>query len=240
MITIIPAIDIIAGQCVRLTRGDYTTAKIYSGDPVETARRFEQHGVRRLHLVDLDGARAGHIVNQETLRRVAAATALAIDFGGGIRSSADARLALACGAQMITAGSIAAQAPETVLGWMKEFGGGRIILGADFKAGRIAVSGWQETTAKNLTDFIAAYYEAGIRQVICTDIERDGMLQGPAIAVYEEIKARFADLQLIASGGISGLADVVRLEEAGIDGVIIGKAIYEGRVTLEELGPFLN
>ena len=239
MITIIPAIDLIGGQCVRLTRGEYATATIYSGDPVETAQTFARHGVRRLHMVDLDGARTGHMVQGGILRQVAAATGLIIDFGGGVRSSADAEAAFACGAQMITAGSIAVRDPGAVLGWLERFGPERILLGADFRAGRIAVSGWQESTQQSLEEFIAFYHDRGVRQAVCTDIERDGMLQGPALDTYVQLKERFSDLQLIASGGIAALADVVRLEAAGIDGVIIGKALYEGRITLAELAPWL-
>ncbi|HOT98492.1 MAG TPA: 1-(5-phosphoribosyl)-5-[(5-phosphoribosylamino)methylideneamino]imidazole-4-carboxamide isomerase [bacterium] len=239
MITIIPAIDLIDGQCVRLTRGEYATAQLCSSDPVATAIDFERHGVKRLHVVDLDGARAGHIVNGEVLRRIATATALTIDFGGGVRTAADAGLAFACGAQMITAGSIAVRDPGTVLGWLERFGAERILLGADFSAGRIAVSGWQEKTQQNLEEFIAFFYDRGVRQAVCTDIERDGMLQGPALEAYVRLKERFPDLQLIASGGVAAIEDIARLEAAGVAGVIIGKALYEGRVTFAELEPWL-
>lgn len=239
MITIIPAIDLIGGQCVRLTRGEYATAKVYSGDPVATALEFERQGVKRLHLVDLDGARAGHIVNSEVLQRIAEATALSIDFGGGVRTAADAEWAFACGARMVTAGSVAAHAPQEVVGWLERFGSERILLGADVRAGRIAVSGWQESTGHSLETFIAFFEAHGLRGVVCTDIERDGMLGGPALDLYTRLKSRFPGLELTASGGIASIDDIARLEAAGIEGVIIGKALYEGRITLAELEPWL-
>ncbi|MBN2423556.1 MAG: 1-(5-phosphoribosyl)-5-[(5-phosphoribosylamino)methylideneamino]imidazole-4-carboxamide isomerase [Calditrichaceae bacterium] len=239
MITIIPAIDVIDGKCVRLTRGDYATKKIYSDDPLETARLFEDHGIKRLHMVDLDGAREKKVININTLKKVADGTNLVIDFGGGVQTRKDLELALDCGAQMITAGSIAVRDSATVLNWLNEFGAETIILGADYKRNKIAVSGWQESADISLTDFIKFYYEKGIRKIICTDIQRDGMLAGPALQKYIDIKTSFPEIVLIASGGVSGIDDVKKLNDAGIDGVIIGKAIYENRITLKELEPYL-
>ncbi|MDR2118779.1 MAG: 1-(5-phosphoribosyl)-5-[(5-phosphoribosylamino)methylideneamino] imidazole-4-carboxamide isomerase [Tannerellaceae bacterium] len=235
MIELIPAIDLIDGKCVRLTQGDYGTRKIYGEDPLEIARRFEDCGMRRLHVVDLDGARAGHIVHYRTLERLATRTALVIDYGGGLKQEKDLAIAFECGARMATGGSIAVKDPEAFASWIATFGSDRIILGADAKDGKIAVSGWEETTGEDLIPFIRAYHEKGITQVISTDIRRDGTLQGPSIAMYGEIRREIPSVYLIASGGVSSAGDIEQLEEAGIPAVIFGKAFYEGRLRPEDL-----
>jgi phosphoribosylformimino-5-aminoimidazole carboxamide ribotide isomerase len=233
-IELIPAIDLIEGKCVRLTQGDYSTKKIYDEDPLEVAKRFEDHGLRRLHVVDLDGARQGHIVNHRTLERLAGHTRLVIDFGGGLKHDADLETAFDSGAQMVTGGSIAVRDPERFAAWIARFGSERIILGADAKDRRIAISGWEEDTDIELIPYIEEYHRKGIRKVICTDIIRDGMLQGPAVDLYREIQSA-APVYLIASGGVGSMADIERLEEAGIPAVIIGKALYEGKILLKEM-----
>lgn len=238
MIELIPAIDLIEGKCVRLTQGNYATQKIYNEDPLEVAQQFEDTGIRRLHLVDLDGAKAGRIINYKVLEKIATHTNLVIDFGGGLKSDEDLCIAFDCGAQMITGGSIAVKQPERFLAWLEQYGNERIILGADAKDKKIAVNGWEEGTNTELIPFIQAYQSKGIRKVICTDISRDGMLQGLAIELYQEIQGTVADLYLIASGGVSSLTDIERLAEAGIPAVILGKAIYEGRISLKELEQF--
>ncbi len=238
MIELIPAIDLIEGKCVRLTQGDYATRKIYNEDPLEVARQFEDVGVRRLHLVDLDGAKAGRIVNYKVLEKIATHTGLVIDFGGGLKSDDDLRIAFDCGAEMITGGSIAVKQPERFLTWLERYGNERIILGADAKEKRIAINGWEEGTDVELIDFIQAYQTKGIRKVISTDIARDGMLQGPAIELYQEIQQAIRDLYLIASGGVRSIGDIEQLEEAGIPAVIFGKAIYEGHILLKDLKRF--
>jgi phosphoribosylformimino-5-aminoimidazole carboxamide ribotide isomerase len=235
MITIVPAIDIIDGKCVRLSRGEFASRKIYNQNPVEVARSFQDIGIRRLHLVDLDGARAKKVVNWKTLEAIAAQTELVIDFGGGVQTDEDLRTAFESGAAMITAGSIAVKEPQRVLNWLKLFGGEKIILGADVKNGKIAIHGWQEKTERELLQFLGEYMERGITQTICTDVARDGMLNGPAFELYREIKTEYPDLRLTASGGIAGIDDIYRLNDDGIDAVIIGKAIYEGRIQLTEL-----
>lgn len=238
MIELIPAIDLIDGKCVRLTQGDYDSKKIYNENPVEVARMFEDYGIRRLHVVDLDGAREGHLVNYRTLERIASRTSLIIDFGGGVQRESDLEIAFASGAQMVTAGSIAVKEPETVLAWVKKFGNDKIILGADVYDKKIAIHGWKETTDKELIPFIQGYYEQGITQVICTDIRKDGMLEGPSTALYREIEEAIPMLRLIASGGVSSIADIEALDEAGLYGVIFGKALYEGKIQLKELVRF--
>lgn len=238
MIELIPAIDLIEGKCVRLTQGDYATRKIYNEDPLEVARQFEDVGVRRLHLVDLDGAKAGRIVNYKVLEKIATHTGLVIDFGGGLKSDDDLRIAFDCGAEMITGGSIAVKQPERFLTWLERYGNERIILGADAKEKKIAINGWEEGTDVELIDFIQAYQTKGIRKVISTDIARDGMLQGPAIELYQEIQQAIRDLYLIASGGVRSIGDIEQLEEAGIPAVIFGKAIYEGHILLKDLKRF--
>jgi phosphoribosylformimino-5-aminoimidazole carboxamide ribotide isomerase len=240
MIEIIPAIDIIEGKCVRLSQGDYLTKKVYNENPLDVAKEFEDHGIQRLHLVDLDGAKAGHIINYRTLDKIAGKTKLVIDFGGGLKSSDDLRIAFENGAQMVTGGSIAVKNTREFESWIHTFGSEKIILGADAKDGKIAVSGWLETTDKELLSFISTYYDKGIRQVICTDISKDGMLQGPATELYKSIMKVLPDLHLVASGGVSSIKDIEQLDNEGIPAVIFGKAIYEGRIKLKELERFLN
>lgn len=235
MIELIPAIDIIEGKCVRLTQGDYDTKKIYNEDPLEVAKMFEDYGIRRLHVVDLDGARQGCIINYHTLERLATQTSLTIDFGGGLKQDSDLEIAFNSGAQMVTGGSIAVKNPEVFSSWISKFGSEKIILGADAKEKKIAISGWEETTNKDLIPFIQTYHQKGITKSICTDISRDGMLQGPAIDLYKEILEQIPQLYLIASGGVSSIQDIEILAEAGIPAVIFGKAIYEGKIQLKDL-----
>ena len=239
MIEIIPAIDMIEGKCVRLTQGDYATQKVYNEDPLEVAKAFEDAGIRRLHVVDLDGAKAGHIVNYRVLEKLAGHTSLVIDFGGGLKQTKDVEIAFDCGAQMVTGGSIAVKDPETFTAWIARFGSERIILGADAKDRRIAISGWEEATDAELLPFIQKYREQGIEKVICTDISRDGMLEGPAVDLYKEILEAVPEIYLIASGGVSSIADIEKLAEANVPAVIFGKALYEGRITLKELERFV-
>lgn len=239
MIELIPAIDMIEGKCVRLTQGDYATRKVYNEDPLEVAKAFEDAGIRRLHVVDLDGAKAGHIVNYRVLEKLAGHTSLVIDFGGGLKQTKDVEIAFDCGAQMVTGGSIAVKDPETFTAWIARFGSERIILGADAKDRRIAISGWEEATDAELLPFIQKYREQGIEKVICTDISRDGMLEGPAVDLYKEILEAVPEIYLIASGGVSSIADIEKLAEANIPAVIFGKALYEGRITLKELERFV-
>lgn len=239
MIEIIPAIDMIEGKCVRLTQGDYATRKVYNEDPLEVAKAFEDAGIRRLHVVDLDGAKAGHIVNYRVLEKLAGHTSLVIDFGGGLKQTKDVEIAFDCGAQMVTGGSIAVKDPETFTAWIARFGNERIILGADAKDRRIAISGWEEATDAELLPFIQKYREQGIEKVICTDISRDGMLEGPAVDLYKEILEAVPEIYLIASGGVSSIADIEKLAEANVPAVIFGKALYEGRITLKELERFV-
>lgn len=238
MIELIPAIDIIEGKCVRLTQGDYAQKKEY-GDPLEMAKLFEDHGVKRLHLVDLDGAREQRVVNFKILEQIASRTSLIIDAGGGLRSNEDLHIVFECGATMVTGGSIAVKDRELFLGWLKLYGAERIILGADFRDGKVAVSGWHEATALDLKEFIAAYRSEGIEMVICTDIDKDGMLKGPALETYKRLKAEDRALYLIASGGVSRMEDIELLDESGIDGVIFGKAIYEGKIQLKTLESYI-
>ena len=239
MIEIIPAIDIIDGKCVRLSQGDYERKKIYNEDPLEVAKAFEDHGITRLHVVDLDGAKAQHIVNYKTLERIATGTGLTIDFGGGLKSDDDLYIAFESGAAMITGGSIAIKQPEIFLEWLKKYGSERIILGADAKEEKISVSGWQEETQEALIPFIRRFESEGINKVICTDINKDGMLAGPSINLYKKIKENIPNLYLIASGGVSGIHDIEKLQEAQIPAVIFGKAIYEGKITLDALTRFI-
>lgn len=235
MIEIIPAIDLIDGKCVRLSQGDYNAKKVYNEDPLEVAKMFEGAGIRRLHLVDLDGAKAKHIVNQSVLEKIASNTSLVIDFGGGVQSDEDIRIAFDSGASMVTGGSIAVRDKELFASWIEKYGGDKIILGADCKDHKIAVSGWQEETSVDIMPFVNDYITRGISKVVCTDISKDGMLQGPSIELYKEILKSFPELYLIASGGVSCFQDILDLEEAGVPAVILGKAIYENKVTLEEL-----
>lgn len=235
MIELIPAIDIIDAKCVRLTKGDYGTQKVYNDDPVSVAREFEAHGFRRLHVVDLDGARSKHIVNHRVLERLAQSTDLIIDFGGGIKTDEDIRIAFECGASMITAGSIAVTQPELFISWLQRFGSDRMILGADVKNGLISINGWKEESTQQLLPFLKTYLDKDVRHVLCTDISRDGMLQGPATALYRSIMQAHPTCRLIASGGVSCLTDIESLNAAGIPAVVFGKAIYEGRISLNEL-----
>ncbi len=238
-IDIIPAIDIIDGKCVRLSQGDYNSKKVYNEDPLEVAKEFEDHGVKRLHLVDLDGAKAGHIVNYKVLERIAGKTNLIIDFGGGLKTSEDLHIAFESGAQMVTGGSIAVKNTDEFTSWIGQYGAEKIILGADAKDKKIAVTGWLEETDQELIPFIQSYTDKGITKVICTDISKDGMLQGPAIDLYKEILAEMPDLYLVASGGVSNIGDIETLADANIPAVIFGKAIYEGKIDLKELERFL-
>jgi phosphoribosylformimino-5-aminoimidazole carboxamide ribotide isomerase len=238
MIEIIPAIDIIGGKCVRLTKGDYSQMKAY-GDPLEMARMFEDHGMARLHLVDLDGAREQRVVNYRVVEQIASRTGLEIDAGGGIRTDEDVRILFESGVAMVTAGSVAVRERSLFMSWLSAYGPDRIILGADFREGKIAIAGWHEETALELMSFIATYLELGVRKAICTDIERDGMLQGPSIETYRSIRKAHGELTLIASGGISSMRDVEELDQEGIDGVIVGKAIYEKRIELDELKSYI-
>jgi phosphoribosylformimino-5-aminoimidazole carboxamide ribotide isomerase len=232
---IIPAIDIIDGKCVRLTQGDYTQQKVYNERPLEVAMAFEDAGLRRLHLVDLDGARTGTVKNWKVLETLATRTGLVIDFGGGIKTAADVDITFNSGAALATVGSVAVKQAELFQSWLVAYGAERFLLGADVKNEKLAVSGWAETTDVWIYDFIRDYMEKGVRQVFCTDINMDGLLQGPALELYKRIVEEFPELYFIASGGVSGIDDVHRLEEAGCKGVIIGKAIYEGRIKLNEL-----
>lgn len=236
---IIPAIDIINGKCVRLSKGDYATQKIYNENPLEVAKQFEAHGIEYLHLVDLDGAKSNRIVNYNVLKHVASKTALQIDFGGGIKSDADLQIAFECGANQITGGSIAVKNPELFQEWITKYGSKKIILGADANHRRIAVSGWQEESSEDLIPFIKNYKKKGITIVICTDIAKDGMLEGPSFELYQEILETVSDLKLIASGGISTFEELPKLAELGCDGTIIGKAIYEGRISLKQLENYI-
>ncbi len=238
-IDIIPAIDIIDGKCVRLSQGDYNSKKVYNEDPLEVAKEFEDHGIKRLHLVDLDGAKAGRIINYKVLERIAGQTNLIIDFGGGLKRSEDLHIAFESGAQMITGGSIAVKNSDEFESWIEQYGSDKIILGADAKDNKIAVTGWLEETDQELIPFIKDYTEKGIQKVICTDISKDGMLQGPAIELYQEILSELPELYLVASGGVGGIEDIEKLAEAQIPAVIFGKAIYEGRIELKELERFL-
>jgi phosphoribosylformimino-5-aminoimidazole carboxamide ribotide isomerase len=235
MIEIIPAIDIIDGKLVRLSQGDYDLMKVYSNEPLDMAKTFEQAGIRRLHVVDLDGARASHIVNYKTLEAIATQTSLTVDFGGGLKSADDVRIAFESGAGMVTIGSAAVRQPALFLEWLEQYGADKIILGADIKEGKIAVSGWTESSDARWQAFIQSFVHRGVTQVISTDISRDGMLSGPSTELYKDMMKEFPTLKVIASGGVSCMSDVLQLEEAGVPAVILGKAIYEGRITLAEL-----
>ena len=237
---IIPAIDIIAGKCVRLTRGDYSSKKVYSEDPLEIAREFELHGIRRLHLVDLDGAKAKKIVNGDVLKTIAHKTKLIIDFGGGVQSNKDISLAFELGAVQVIAGSIAVKNRSLFEHWMEVYGGERIILGADVRGDKIAVGGWEEETDLDITGFIEGFLPAGIQYVICTEIGRDGMLMGPATDLYKKLILCFPGIRFIASGGVTEESDIDKLEQTGVWGVIIGKAIYEGRIKIENLKKYIH
>jgi phosphoribosylformimino-5-aminoimidazole carboxamide ribotide isomerase len=240
---IIPAIDIIDGKCVRLTKGDYSTKKIYNENPLEVAKEFEDAGITYLHVVDLDGAKASTIVNYKVLEQIASKTNLYIDFGGGLKSDKDLEIAFNSGANQITGGSIAVKNAAIFENWIQKFGSEKIILGADFypdtTGGKIATNGWQEESSLALIPFIKGYQEKGIQYVICTDISKDGMLQGPSFDIYQEILLEVKDLKLIASGGISTFDELPKLAEMGCEGVIIGKAIYENKISLKQLEQFI-
>lgn len=235
MIEIIPAIDIIDGKCVRLSQGDYNEKKVYNENPLEVAKMFEDAGIKRLHLVDLDGAKAKHIVNHKVLSTIATNTSLVIDFGGGLQSDEDLDIAFSSGASMITGGSIAVKNRTLFSNWIEKYGSDKIILGADCKDHKIAVSGWQESTDLDILSFVGEYVDKGISKVICTDISKDGMLAGTSVDLYREILSEYSHLYLVASGGVSCKQDILDLEEANVPAVILGKAIYENRITLKEL-----
>ncbi|WP_276964611.1 1-(5-phosphoribosyl)-5-[(5-phosphoribosylamino)methylideneamino]imidazole-4-carboxamide isomerase [Chryseobacterium sp.] len=236
---IIPAIDIIDGKCVRLSKGDYNTKKIYNEDPVEVAKEFESFGIQFLHLVDLDGAKSKHIVNQKVLENIARSTSLHIDFGGGLKTQQDIETAFNSGAQQITLGSIAVQNPEFCYEMIQKYGSEKIILGADCENRKIKTSGWLEESDNDVIDFILQYQEKGIQSTICTDIAKDGMLEGPSTELYIEILCK-TSVQLVASGGISGITDVYKMKDIGCTGTIIGKAIYEGKISLQQLQKFIE
>lgn len=239
MIKIIPAIDIIEGKCVRLSQGDYNNKKVYNENPLEVAKMFEDIGIKRLHLVDLDGAKAGKIINYKTLESIATSTSLDIDFGGGVQSNEDIAKAFDYGAKMITGGSIAIKNPSLLESWIHQYSGDKIILGADCKNEMIAIAGWTSETQVNIIDFIKSYSTKGITKVICTDIAKDGMLKGPSLNLYKKILKHFPSLVLIASGGVSCMQDILDLNQSGVTEVIVGKAIYENKITMDELRKFL-
>ncbi len=235
MIELIPAIDIIDGQCVRLTKGDYDQKTVYNDSPVEVAKGFEALGFKRLHVVDLDGAKSKHIVNSHVLSRISAETKLTVDFGGGIKTDEDIEKAFASGAAMVTVGSIAVTHPELFMGWLEKYGAERMILGADVRHGKISINGWKEDSSEDLLPFLKKYIEAGVKNVLCTEISKDGTLAGPAIDLYCQVMDAYPQLHLIASGGVSSKEDIIALDAAGIPAVVFGKAIYEGRIDLQEL-----
>jgi phosphoribosylformimino-5-aminoimidazole carboxamide ribotide isomerase len=235
MIELIPAIDIIDGQCVRLTKGDYDAKTVYSSDPAEVAAEFERLGFKRLHVVDLDGAKSHHIVNTEVLRRITESTHLTIDFGGGIKSSEDIETAFRCGASMVTIGSVAVTCPDLFLSWLSQYGSDRIILGADVRHGMVSINGWKEDSTQPLLPFLKRYIDHGVKNVLCTEISKDGTLNGPAIALYDEIMRAYPTLHLIASGGVSSEEDILELERHGIPAVVFGKAWYEGHINISKI-----
>ena len=235
---IIPAIDIIEGKCVRLTQGDYEQKKIYNENPLEVAKQFEDAGLKRLHLVDLDGAKAGVVKNWKVLENIAGKTSLIIDFGGGIKTNTDVNIVFNSGAALATVGSIAVKNEQEFVKWLLQYGADKFLLGADVKNEKIAVSGWLETTDVSIYDFLQNYFDNGVRQVFCTDVSKDGLLQGPATELYTKIVQRFRELHFIASGGVSTVQDLYDLKQAGCKGAIVGKAIYENRISLKELQVF--
>ena len=233
-IELIPAIDIINGQCVRLTKGDYDQKTVY-GEPLDMALEFERIGFQRLHVVDLDGAKSKHIVNENVLKAITTETRLTVDFGGGIKTDEDIEKAFAAGAAMVTVGSVAVTNPDLFMGWLEKFGAERMILGADVRHGKISINGWKEDSGEDLLPFLQKYVDAGVRNVLCTEISKDGTLAGPAIDLYQRIMEAYPELHLIASGGVSSKEDIEALDAAGIPAVVFGKAIYEGRIDLREL-----
>ena len=235
MIELIPAIDIIDGQCVRLTKGDYDQKTVYRDSPAEVAKEFEQLGFKRLHVVDLDGAKSKHIVNDAVLRSITTETRLTVDFGGGIKTDEDIEKAFEAGAAMVTVGSIAVTQPDLFLGWLRKYGAERMILGADVRNGKISINGWKEDSTEDLLPFLRKYIDAGVKTVLCTEISKDGTLAGPAIELYKQVMQAYPQLHLIASGGVSSKEDIEALDRAGIPAVVFGKAIYEGKINLKEL-----
>lgn len=239
MIELIPAIDILEGKCVRLSQGDYRTQKVYNENPVEVAKAFEANGIHRVHVVDLDGAASHHVVNYRVLDQIASQTSLVVDFGGGVKSDEDLVIAFENGAQMVTLGSVAVKQPQLFKKWLGQYGNEKIILGADVRDGKIATNGWKEESQEELVPFLKDYVHEGVIKVLCTDISRDGMLQGPAIELYSQLLEEFPDLHLMASGGVSSIDDIIALEKAHVPAVVFGKALYEGRITLKDLNRFM-
>lgn len=235
MIELIPAIDLIDGKCVRLTKGDYDQKMIYNEDPVNQAMEFQRLGFRRLHIVDLDGAKSKHIVNDAVLKAITQATDLIVDFGGGIKSTEDIEKAFMAGAHMVTIGSVAVTEPELFMGWLRKYGAEKIILGADVRNGMVSINGWKEDSSEALLPFLEKYVSAGVRNVLCTEISKDGTLAGPATELYRKVMAQYPNLHLIASGGVSCNADIQQLDENGIPAVVFGKAYYEGKIDIKEL-----
>ena len=240
MIELIPAIDIIGGQCVRLMKGDYDQKTVYRDSPAEVAKEFEEIGFKRLHVVDLDGAKSKHIVNEQVLKAITNKTHLTVDFGGGIKTDEDIEKAFAAGASMVTIGSIAVTNPDLFMGWLEKYGAERIILGADVRHGKISINGWKEDSSEDLLPFLKKYVDAGVSNVLCTEISKDGTLAGPAIELYQSMMAAYPELHLIASGGVSSIEDIHALDAAGIPAVVFGKAIYEGKINLNELWDWQN
>lgn len=239
MIELIPAIDIIDGKCVRLSQGDYEQKSVYSDKPEEMAKIFEASGVNRLHVVDLDGAKSKHIVNYKTLERIATQTSLVIDFGGGLKSNEDLKIAFESGASMVTGGSIAVKERDTFLSWIEKYGADKIILGADVKDKKIAVNGWLESSDLDLISFVDDYLKKGVKKCITTDISKDGMLKGPSIELYKEMQSKLDDLYIIASGGVSSISDIEALAQANVPAVIFGKAFYEGHITIKDIENYI-
>jgi len=239
-IELIPAIDIINGQCVRLTKGDYNQKTVYNDSPSLVAHEFEKIGFKRLHVVDLDGAKSKHIVNSQALHQITSETQLQVDFGGGIKTDEDIETAFANGAKMVTVGSIAVTNPDLFISWMEKYGAEHMILGADVRNGKISINGWKEDSTEDLLPFLQKYIDAGVRNVLCTEITKDGTLQGPAIELYSQVMEAYPQLHLIASGGVSCMADIQALNQAGIPAVVFGKAIYEGKINLKELWDWQN
>ena len=239
-IELIPAIDIINGQCVRLTKGDYNQKTVYNDSPSLVAHEFEKIGFKRLHVVDLDGAKSKHIVNSQALHQITSETQLQVDFGGGIKTDADIETAFANGAKMVTVGSIAVTNPDLFISWMEKYGAEHMILGADVRNGKISINGWKEDSTEDLLPFLQKYIDAGVKNVLCTEISKDGTLQGPAIELYSQVMEAYPQLHLIASGGVSCMADIQALNQAGIPAVVFGKAIYEGKINLKELWDWQN
>ena len=234
-IELIPAIDIIDGKCVRLTKGDYGQKKVYNDDPVAQAKEFERLGMKRLHVVDLDGAKAKHVVNLEVLKDIAAATNLKVDFGGGIKSDDDIEKAFAAGASLVTIGSVAVSQPDTFMKWLDHYGADKIILGADVRNGLVSINGWKEDSREELLPFLSRYIKAGVKNVLCTEISKDGTMTGPSTDLYRKVMAAFPGIHLIASGGVGCDEDIFELQQAGIPAVVFGKAWYEGKINIEKL-----